>query len=209
MAATQEYQCRHISAPQMPGWQNTCWEKAPQCFLADTVTGGTPFLSTEVRLFRDDGQQALFARFLGEDDEVQATYRLHNECLYRQDVFEIFIGQTENPREYLEIEVSPYDLHFVASVINDGKGIQLDLGHDIPGFETRTCLMRQDLKTASVWRIPYGIFGKPPFAGGCFYFNAYRIDHHGMRGRSLQALSATGKPDFHVPRAFIPLIFTP
>ncbi|MDD4080339.1 MAG: carbohydrate-binding family 9-like protein [Eubacteriales bacterium] len=209
MSATREYPCGQISAPDMPGWQDACWEQAPQRFLADTVSGGTPFLNTEVRLFRDDRQEALFVRFLGEDDEVLATYRLHNECLYRQDVFELFIGQAENPREYLEIEVSPYDLSFLASVKNDGNGIQLDLDRGIPGFKTRTWLLREDLKTTSVWRIPYTAFEEPPAAGKRFYFNAYRIDHHSTRGRSLQALSVTGKPDFHVPLAFIPLVFTP
>mgnify|MGYP000878871576 FL=1 len=209
MAAPQEYLCKHIPAAGMPEWQDPCWEEAPRHFLSDTVSGGTPFLSTELRLFRDEGQKALFARFLGEDDEVLATYRLHNECLYRQDVFELFIGQTKDPKEYLELEVSPYDLHFVAAVFNDGQGIKLDMGQDIPGFYTQTALMRKDLKTASVWRIPYSAFDKPPAKGQRFYFNAFRIDHHKTRGRSLQALSATGKPDFHVPSAFIPLVFAP
>ena len=46
MPSNKEYPCKHIPAPRLPGWQDACWEKAPQRFLADTVTGETPFLST-------------------------------------------------------------------------------------------------------------------------------------------------------------------
>ena len=211
MAEAKEYLCKNIKAPEMPGWQDDCWKKAPQRFLSETVSGDTPFLGTEIRIFRDDRQEALFARFLGEDDEVLSTFRLDNECLYDQDVFELFIAQEESRTRYYEIEVSPYDLHFVAEVANpgqDGSGIVLDMDRGIPGFTTRAALMRNDLKTASVWRIPYSAFEKKPGPGTRYYFNAFRIDHHSTRGRSLQALSATGKPDFHVPAAFIPLVFT-
>lgn len=208
MAENKEYLCGQISAPEMPGWQDECWENAPQRFLADTVSGKTPFLSTEVRLFRDEGQEALFVRFLGEDDEVLSTFRMHNECLYRQDVFELFIAQGEDLTRYTELEVSPYDLRFTGEVTNLGGRIQLDMDRDIPGFRTRTTLLREDFKTAAVWRIPYDAFEKRPKAGERYLFNAFRIDHHSTRGRSLQALNATGEANFHVTAAFIPLVFT-
>lgn len=207
MPSNKEYPCKHIPAPRLPGWRDACWEKAPQRFLADTVTGETPFLSTELRLFRDDGQEALFARFLGEDDEVLSTFRMHDECLYRQDVFELFIASGDSRTRYLEIEVSPYDLHFVADVVYQKGRFAIDLDREIAGFETRASLMRPGLKTASVWRIPYDAFKTKPKAGARFLFNAFRIDHHSTRGRSLQALSATGEANFHVPEAFIPLSF--
>ncbi len=207
MAQDKAYLCKHMKAPHMPDWQDNCWEQAPQRFLADTVSGETPFLNTEVRLFRDDGQEALFVRFLGEDDEVLSTFRMHDECLYRQDVFELFIAPGDSLTRYIEIEVSPYDQKFVGWVVNEGAGIELDMDHDIPGLETRAKLMRDVLKTASVWRIPYSAFEQKPKAGSKYHFNAFRIDHHTTRGRSLQALNATGEPNFHVPAAFIPLVF--
>lgn len=205
MVTSREYQCKHIKASHLPGWQDACWEEAPQRFLLDTETRGTPFLSTEVRIFRDDNQEALFIRFVGEDDEVISTFRLHDECLYKQDVFELFIAE-DSPEQYLELEVSPYDLHFIGDVINDKDGIRLDMGREILGFETRTWLMRKELKTASVWRIPYAAFKRKPAPGNQYLFNAFRIDHS-VRGRSLQALSATGEANFHVPDAYIPLVF--
>lgn len=207
MAASKEYLCKHAKVGEMPGWQDSCWDKAPARPLLDTVTGGTPFLGTEVRLLRDDRQEALFVRFLGEDDEVVSTFRLHDECLYKQDVFELFIAE-EKAERYLELEVSPYDLHFTGDVVNDGAGIQLDMGREIPGFRTRTALLRDAYKTASVWQIPYSAFKKAPKAGESFLFNAFRIDHS-VRGRSLQAMNATGQANFHVTSAFVPLVFTP
>lgn len=205
MTASKEYLCKNIPTSHMPGWQDACWQEAPQRFLADTVTGETPFLNTELRIFRDDGQEGLFVRFVGEDDEVISTFRLHDECLYKQDVFELFIAE-DSPERYLELEASPYDLHFVGDVRHGPEGVRLDMGRELPGFQTRTWLLREALKTASVWRIPYSAFAKKPGEGGRYWFNAFRIDHS-VRGRSLQALSPTAEANFHVPSAFIPLVF--
>lgn len=205
MTTSKEYPCKNIKTSHMPSWQDACWQEAPQRFLADTVTGETPFLNTELRLFRDDGQEALFVRFVGEDDEVISTFRLHDECLYKQDVFELFIAE-DSLEKYLELEVSPYDLHFVGDICNDQEGIRIDMGREMPGFQTKTWLLRKKLKTVSVWCIPYSAFAKKPGEGEQYRFNAFRIDHS-VRGRSLQALNPTAEANFHVPSAFVPLVF--
>lgn len=97
------YACHNLSLPPFPGEADACWEQAPAGELLETVSGKRPFLATEFRLLRDDAQQAFFLRFLAEDDEVHSIYRLDEECLYRQDVLELFVAENDTLTHYKEI----------------------------------------------------------------------------------------------------------
>jgi len=200
------YACHNASLPPFPLEADACWERAPGGELLETVSGKRPFLATEFRLLRDDAQQAFFLRFLAEDDEVHSIYRLDEECLYRQDVLEIFVAENDNLTHYKEIEVTPYDLRFTGAIENAGAGLKINLDWDIPGFRTRTRFYREENRLASVWRIPYAAFDRPPAPGTSWRFNVYRIDHS-RRGIELMAWQATGEPNFHVPARFAFLDF--
>ena len=208
MSENNRYVCQNVKMPLMPKAGDPVWEMAAQAYLSDVESGQTPFLLTEFRLLRDDAQRALFVRFKGQDDEVVSTFRRHDECLYEQDVFELFIADGEGLTAYKEIEVSPYDRHFTARVsFKSPDDFSLDMGWDIPGFITHADLKREQNLTFSLWRLPYDAFEKAPLPGTSFRFNAFRIDHS-IRGRSLQAWQHTGIPNFHVPERFGFLDFT-
>jgi hypothetical protein len=202
MSELNHYTCQNLSLPAFPEASDPCWERAPRSILSDTVSGKTPFLLTEFRLLRSDTAQAFFLRFLAEDDIVQSTFRLHEECLYRQDVLEVFITEGGDMQRYKEIEVSPYDLHFTASVdYLSPNNFRLDMDWDIPCFITKTRYSKRESQTVSLWRIPYGAFSRSPQAGASWRFNAFRIDHS-ARGVDLQAWQTTGVPNFHIPERF-------
>ena len=208
MPVISRYDCQNLHVPSMPKAEDSLWDKAPKGELLEVVSGKTPFLATEFRFLRDDKQGALFLRFLAEDDEVRSTFRLNEECLYRQDVFELFIAEGETLREYREIEVSPYDLHFTGDVVYEGSGkLKLNMDWDIPGFLTRTCHQKEKNLTSSVWRLPYAAFRTAPRSGTEWRVNLFRIDHS-RRGEELQAWQATGEANFHVPERFGQLFFT-
>ncbi len=202
MTENNRYLCVDVSAPHMPDAADPIWETAKKGELLEVVSGRQPFLATEFRLVRDDSQEAFFLRFLAEDDEVHSTYRMHEETLYRQDVFELFIAEGESLSRYREIEVSPCDLHFTGDVDYRGPGdLKLDMDWDIPGFLTRTRHHREEYRTSSVWRLPYAAFSAKPKSGKSWRMNAFRIDHS-RRGTELQAWQATGEKNFHVPDRF-------
>ena len=202
MSASNRYTCNNVSLPDFPEADNPCWDKEPRGLLSDTVTGNTPFLLTEFRLLRSDTAGALFLRFKAEDDTVRSTFRLHEDCLYRQDVLEVFINEGDDMRRYREIEVSPYDMHFTAAVANlSPDDLKLDMDWDIPGFKTKTRFSKRENQTVSIWRIPYAAFTCSPKAGASWRFNAFRIDHS-IRGVDLQAWQATGIANFHIPERF-------
>lgn len=202
------YACHNLSLPSFPQPQDPCWETAPVAALQEVESGQRPFLYTELRLLRDDAQGALFVRFVGEDDGIRSTYRLHDETLYTQDVFELFLADSDGLDHYKEIQVSPWDLTFTGTIDYPGDGRRLlDMRWDIPGMRTRTRYNREAHQTVSIWKLPYAAFAKAPAPGGSWRFNAFRIDHS-ARGEELQAWQHTGARNFHVPERFGWLDFT-
>eukprot|EP01133_Synstelium_polycarpum_P005610 gene5610-6468_t len=73
---------------------------------------------TNVALCYED--QSLFINAFCTDDNIVSPYSECNQDLYNADVFEVFLAayQTTVPTNYLEIELSPYSVLFVAQVNN-------------------------------------------------------------------------------------------
>lgn len=195
------YACRNVRLAGMPKADDPVWEQAPAASFLETGTGASPFLATEMRLLRDDDAQRLYVRFLGEDDEVLSRFRLHDAPIYREDVLELFIADTNDLARYKELECSPYDVHFdgTIEILADG-GRALDMDYDIPGWVSRSHM--EGSRLTSVWALPYAAFDVPPASGVSWRFNAFRVDHHSARGASFQAWQPTMSSTFHVPQAF-------
>lgn len=194
--------CPSVSLPGLPGAGDACWETAPAFALCEVESGARPFLSTEFRVLRDDGQGALFVLFTGEDDGILSTYRLHDETIYTQDVFELFIAETGSLKTYREIEASPYDVHFTGTITWQKDGSRaLNMDWDIPGFVSKTDYFTAEHRVTAVWKLPYAAFSQAPRAGASWRFNAFRVDHS-PRGEELQAWQPTGARNFHVPERF-------
>lgn len=196
------YACLNLPLPSFPRADDPAWDKAAPAELLEVESGRRPFLHTEFRLLRDDAAQAFFLRFLAEDDEINSTYRLHDETLYTQDVFELFLADRGGLDHYKEIEVSPYDLTFTGTIdyTEDGRRV-LNMDWGIPGFETKTRFDRAVHQTASVWKLPYAAFAGAPQPRSAWRFNVFRVDHS-VRGQELQAWQPTGARNFHVPDRF-------
>ncbi|MDI9521162.1 MAG: carbohydrate-binding family 9-like protein [Bacillota bacterium] len=198
----ERYSCYNVTLDSVPGAEDACWDQAPSAELKHVVTGKRPFLSTEFRVIRDDAAQALYVRILAEDDAVNSTYRLHDEPIYTQDVFEMFVSDAESLDFYREIEVSPYDVTFCGNItFRSVSDFTLDMDWDTPGFVTKTRYNKQAHRTVSLWVLPYAIFKNPPKAGSAWPVNFFRIDHS-VRGEELQAWQPTGEPRFHRPQFF-------
>ena len=194
--------CRNLACSGFPDAGHAVWEKVEKYSFVDVVTGEVPFLSTTLSVFRLDDEQALYLRFQGQDDSICSTFRLHDEPLYREDVFEAFIADEGDLTNYIELEVSPYDVHFDGMIRYDAQGERkLSMGYDIVGWKTQTVYDRTKQVIISVWKIPYTAFRVPPAAGVCWRVNFFRIDHS-ERGEALSAYQKTGMPSFHVPEHF-------
>lgn len=194
--------CRHVACSVFPDAGHAAWEQAEAYALVDVVSGEAPFLSTSVSVIRCDPEEDLYIRYQGQDDEVRSIFRLHDEPIYREDVFEAFIADKNDLSAYIELEASPYDVRFDGIIRYDDNGNRhLFMGYDIQGWETRTVFDRAQRSITSVWKIPYAAFDVPPAIGVSWRVNFFRIDHS-MRGEALQAWQKTGAPDFHRPECF-------
>ena len=198
----ERYSCYDVSLTGFPEASDAAWDKAAPAELKQVVSGKRPFLNTEFRMLRDDKAQALYVRILAEDDAIHATYRLHDEPIYTQDVFEMFISDAKTLDFYREIEVSPYDVTFCGNIsFRSNEDFSLDMDWDTPGFKTRTRFDKENHQTTSVWLMPYSMFKRAPKKGEAWPINFYRIDHS-VRGEELQAWQPTGEPRFHRPAFF-------
>lgn len=201
------YACCNHALKGFPSFEDPVWNKAPKGELLEVKSGKRPFLHTEFQLIRDDAAQAFYMKITAEDDELHSTYRLQDETLYTQDVFELFISETGSLKRYREIEVSPFDVTFTGTItfLEDGSR-HLDMDWDLPGFVTVTRHFRKEHRTLAIWKMPYAAFDNPPKPGQPWRFNVFRVDHS-RRGEELQAWQHTGARNFHIPERFAWLDF--
>lgn len=106
----------------------------------------------------------------------QNTLTEHNEDLWKQEVFEVFIAEgSSTPTRYLELEINPNNALFAGWIDNptgEGDGMNLDL---IP-YEKTGIVHHIIQKTNDLWtgelQIPFALIGK---GGRVYRLNFYRI----------------------------------
>lgn len=182
------------------------WSIPPQCasvVLRRATDGGTPRQGTSVAAYYDN--DFLTVVFVADDDEVVATYRVHDEPLWQEDVFEIFIAP-DGLTPYFEIEVNPLGTTFDAR-IDSPDGVRSTMRADLAWTCTGlfAALRRDDDRTSQlVIRMPFAAVGSSPESGQEWRGNFFRIDRSARHGDEFNAWHPTLKTpaDFHVAAAF-------
>lgn len=193
--------CKNLSITQIPGFDDSIWEKADSVSLLETISGKSPQQTTFVSCFRSDVMQLMFFRFDCQDNQIISTFRNNNEPIYQQDVLECFLSEDENLKSYIEIEVSPYNIHFVGTISFKGNMRCLDMSSQIKGFKTYTKFDKSLQRLVSVWILPYESLKVLPRKGSSYRINFFRVDYQGTECE-LQAWQSTYVPNFHVPEVF-------
>jgi len=187
------------------------WAIPPECevvSLRRATDGSQPRLATSIAAYW--GDDALTVVFAADDDEIVATYDDHDEPLWQEDVFEIFIAP-ERLTPYFEIEVNPLGTTFDAK-IDSPDGVRATMKTDLAW----TCeglfaaLRRDDRKRIQiVIRIPFDSLQTHPKSGDEWRANFFRIDRSARHGDDFSAWQPTLKTpaDFHVSAAFGTLRF--
>lgn len=168
--------------------------------LRRATDGAAPRLATRIAVYRDDCLNILF---LADDDAVVATHLEHDAPLYEEDVVEVFLA----PRaltEYFEIEVNPLGTTFDAR-LESPDGVRATMRTDLAWTAENlfAAVLREDVRAATIVRIPFANFGAEPAAGETWRANFFRIDRH-PSGDEFSAWQPTNKvpSDFHVAAAF-------
>lgn len=194
------YRCQYVDS-----LSEQTWAALPPVFLARTVDGEDPRLTTQVRTCWT--RDSLFIQFVCEDDNVLAAYTQRDDPLYEQDVVEVFIDTVGDGTNYLEFEISPTNVIFDACIENDLKGnIAVHKEWNADGLRTK---VTENVKSELVYEIeiPNTVFSTSPDFGVEWRVNFYRIDYEKEGKRHLFAWSPTGRPQFHTPNRFGKLVF--
>jgi hypothetical protein len=181
------------------------WEQAPPLALVETTRGGVPRDRTTVRVATSG--RALHLLFDCEDRDVWGTHGRRDAPLWEEEAVEVFIAPgRDDPRRYVEIEVSPAGFVFDAIVYNpDGRRdtMTVDSGWTAAGLVTRVGHPRPGLWQAEL-SIPWSslTFEAPP--PEAWRANFFRIERHRGEPPEFSAWSPTGAvpADFHKPASF-------
>ncbi|WP_187274481.1 carbohydrate-binding family 9-like protein [Paenibacillus sp. N3.4] len=196
-----KYDCYFFDDP--PG--QISWHRIESISLVEVVTGAAPRLETSVKACWSE--EALFIRFMCEDDHTVATMTNRDDPLFLEDVVEVFLDLTGTGEMYYEFEVSPRNVVFDAMIKNDLQGhIDVDTSWDANGLETTVRLESNGRRTYEM-KIPFTDIGQPPSDGIEWRWNAFRIDDDPQGNRHYWAWSPTGAVQFHLPRKFGILVF--
>ena len=146
--------------------------------------------------------RVLCVRFDGKDDGVVATYTGHDEPLWKEDVFEVFLSPRQNPTVYYEFEVNPLGTLFDARVASPDlrrATMRVDAAWECPGFAAR--VTRNPARWSASLRIPLAPLcpGSPP---STWRANFYRIDRGARDEFSAWSPTLADPPDFHLPERF-------
>jgi hypothetical protein len=143
------------------------------------------------------------------DIDADADPDLERHALWERDVCEIFVRSPREPHaaSYKEFEVAP-------------TGQWCDLAIHRPrvdvdwrwqsGMRTAAAIDAASSTWHAVMAVPFAAFGVTPAVGDRWHVNLFRIARvRGVRYYLAYAPPGTPTPDFHVPEAFVPLLFAP
>lgn len=191
--------------PQIDGsLADSLWDGAVFTPLVDSLEGEPVEPRTEVAFAWD--ADALYAAARMTDADIWSEYRQHDDPLWKQEVFELFVFGDEGRTDYLELQVSPRGTRFDARFEVHRKG---DDGWDgtwrsavsVDGTVDR----RDDVDrgwTAEL-AIPWTEICEhtevscPPGEGDTLRVNAFRLERPDEGATVGMALSPTRVPDFH------------
>ncbi|MEZ4360200.1 MAG: carbohydrate-binding family 9-like protein [Kofleriaceae bacterium] len=91
---------------QEPAWQTAPWSADFPTAEGSPEPGGR----ARAKLTWDDRFLYVFASI--EDRDVASPYRAHDDPLWKADCVEVFIDADRNQRQYVELQVNPWNAHF-------------------------------------------------------------------------------------------------
>jgi hypothetical protein len=215
------YRCPKVSTPpRIDGrLDDQAWKHAPVVELVDTVTGRPAVKPTRARMCWDD--RNLYVAFDCVDQDIRATFTKRDDLVFEEEVVEVFLDPDGNPGRYFEIEVSPRNVIFDATIVNiDGSTPDKasDFGWNCAGLRTAVVvdgtldnLTDTDRGWTAEFAIPFRSLRRcAPKPGEQWRGNLYRIDRF-PPPFELQAWSPTlhDPARFHVPKRFGTILFAP
>jgi hypothetical protein len=182
------------------------WESiAPLGELVDARHGGVTRDRTLVRAATSG--HALHVLFECADRDVWGTLGRRDDPLWKEEVVEVFIAPgRDDPRRYVEIELSPAGVLFDAIVDNpDGRRdtMTVNAAWNAAGLVSRVSRPRTDLWRAEL-SIPWVSLAPDAARQDAWRANFFRVERPHAGSSEFSAWSPTGADpaDFHKPACF-------
>jgi len=146
-------------------------------YFKHSTNGEAVDFETNVSLKSDNEYLHITFECLQDDFVKENNMVIHNDPLYNQEVFEVFISPgNEDSKHYLEIEINPNNALWVGTINNPTLGEETQtlegmVSHDDAG------IVHEAIKSENSWNgklsIPWKLIGKD--AKGQYRINFYRI----------------------------------
>lgn len=132
---------------------------------------------TNVSIKSDNEYLHIAFECLQDDFVNQNNMAIHNDPLYNQEVFEVFISPgNEDSKHYLEIEINPNNALWVGTINNPTLGEETQTLEGMVAHEDAE-IVHDAIKSENSWNgklsIPWKLIGKD--AKGQYRINFYRI----------------------------------
>jgi alpha-galactosidase len=201
-----------VAPPVTAGRSHPAWAATAEYALDRTWRGdpAPPALATTARLLWTAGHLCVaftcaFTELDADDAPVDTTAK--RPGLWERDVCEAFVWSPAEPstESYREFEVAPTGQWYDVAV----RRPRVDVDHAWrSGMETAAAVDAAARTWHATMRLPWSAFGRAPQAGDRWRINLFRIGRHaGERHYLAWSPTGTARPDFHVPAAFVPLVF--
>lgn len=204
---TQATAVHAASAPAIDGvLDDAVWSAATPMTLLDSLEGEPVAPASTLQLAWDDAALYAAARF--DDDDVWSEYEAHDDKLWEQEAFELFLLGRGDRRRYLELQVSPRGVTFDAKFERYRRGDEAWDGQWQAAVKVDGTVARRDDRDRG-WSVEVAVPWSeicahtetpcPPRAGASFRINAFRLDRPRRGPAIAQSLSPTRVSDFHAP----------
>jgi hypothetical protein len=192
------------AAPVIDGkFENeAAWKSAVSLKAFVNTIKGTPFRQkTDVKLMWDD--KNLYVAFTAQDKNLKTQYTKHDDELWHDDAFEIFLDPKGDKKDYYELQVSPKGVIFDAYLPKYRKN-QNDWSSNMKAAVAVDGTINDESDTDTGWSgeiaVPFESMkkggGVPPAPGDIWTANFFRIDTGGKK-KEYSAWSAPMRGDFH------------
>ena len=177
-------------------WKNAIGLKP----FTNTMNGKAVKKATKAMMMWDE--KNLYIAFTAEDELLKSKFEKHDDELWHQDAFEIFLDPKADKKDYYEIQVSPMGIVFDSHLPKYRKN-QNDWSSQVVAKVTTKGKVNDeepDESWSAELAIPFAPLeqggGIPPKAGDVWALNLFRID----AGKGQSEYSAWSPPlrgDFH------------
>ncbi len=180
--------------------------------FTNTMKGTAVKEKTDVKIMWDE--KNLYVAFFAQDTNLKSSFAEHDDELWREDAFEVFVDPQGNKKDYYEIQVSPKGIVFDSYLPKYRKN-QNDWSSNTVVSVVAKGTVNNDADTDEGWygemAIPFESMkygsGIPPKEGDVWALNFFRVNNDGDK-TSYSAWSPPMRGDFHTLNKFGPVVFS-